>query len=165
MHCFFCFLLHKTVILTISIRRRTCLFWGMRIDNICSRPLPGLAHRSEEQSELSLKRDDTHRNVNGAEYFRGGIITWQQEDGWVSQKHLAVEVPLCYCILGPRDDFYATANKVQLLSGGFETAVCLYCSFIVNQELGPNVLFILLLFLILIVISFYCFFSLTSGCK
>ncbi|KAM7370031.1 hypothetical protein PAMP_011317 [Pampus punctatissimus] len=57
----------------------------MRIDSICSGPLPALAHRSEEQSELCLKGDDTHRNVNGAEYFRGGIITWQEEDGQESE--------------------------------------------------------------------------------
>lgn len=83
----------------------------MRTDNICSGPLPALAHRSEEQSELCLKGDDTHRNVNGTEYFRGGIIAWQQEDGWVSRKHLAVEDPACYCKPGVKDDFSAQLTK------------------------------------------------------
>lgn len=83
----------------------------MRTDSICSGPLPALAHRSEEQSELCLKGDDTHRNVNGAEYFRGRIITWQKEDGWVSRKHLVVEVPLCYCKPGVKDDFDAQLTR------------------------------------------------------
>lgn len=87
----------------------------MRTDSICSGP-PASTHRSEEQSELCLKGDDTHRNVNGAEYFQGRIITWQKEDGWVSRKHLVVEVPLCYCKPRVKDDFNARANKAQLLS-------------------------------------------------
>lgn len=90
----------------------------MRADSICSGPLPALAHRSEEQSELCLKGDDTHRNVNGAEYFRGGIITWQEEDGWVSRKHLAVEVPLCYCKPRVKDDFNAQLTRPSCCRGG-----------------------------------------------
>ena len=94
------------------------IWWRMRADSICSGPLPALAHRSEEQSELCLKGDDTHRNVNGAEYFRGGIITWQEEDGWVSRKHLAVEVPLCYCKPGVKDDFNAQLTRPSCCRGG-----------------------------------------------
>lgn len=70
-----------------------------------------LGHRSEEQSKLCLKGDDTHRNVNGPEYFRGRIITWQKEDGWVSQKRLAVGAPLCYCKPGVKDNFDARLTR------------------------------------------------------
>lgn len=70
-----------------------------------------LGHRSEEQSELCLKGDDTHRNVNGPEYFRGRIITWQKQDGWVSRKRLAVGAPLCYCKPGVKDDFDARLTR------------------------------------------------------
>lgn len=83
----------------------------MGADSICSGPLPALAHRSREQSELCLKGDDTHRNVNGAEYFRGGIITWQKEDERVSQKHLVVRVPLSYCKPRLKDDFSAQLTR------------------------------------------------------
>lgn len=82
----------------------------MGADSICSGPLPALAHRSEEQSELCLKGDDTHRNVNGAEYFRGGIIRRQREGGF-PEKHLVVEGPLCYCKPGVKDDFNARLTR------------------------------------------------------
>ena len=99
----------------------------MRTDDICSRPLPALANRSEEQSELCLKGDDTHRNVNGAEYFKSWIITWQQEDGWVSRKHLAIEVPLRYCKPGVKDDFNTQLTRASCRRGGLR---CLSLSFI-----------------------------------
>lgn len=83
----------------------------MRADSICSGPLPALAHRSQEQSELCLKGDDTHRNVNGAEYFRGGIITWQEEDGRVFQKHLVVTAPRSHCKPRIKDDFKAQLTR------------------------------------------------------
>lgn len=88
---------------------RSCEEWGL-IASALGFSL-ALAHRSEEQSELCLKGDDTHRNVNGAEYFRGRIITWQKEDGWVSRKHLVVEVALCYCKPGVKDDFNARLTR------------------------------------------------------
>lgn len=84
--------------------------WRMRTDSICFWA-SCLGHRSEEQSELCLKGDDTHRNVNGPEYFRGRIITWQKQDGWVSRKRLAVGAPLCYCKPGVKDDFDARLTR------------------------------------------------------
>lgn len=101
------FLLYKTL---------KCVFggekdlWRIGRDSICFWA-PCLGHRSEEQSELCLKGDDTHRNVNGPEYFRGRIITWQKEDGWVSRKRLAVGAPLCYCKPGVEDDFNARLTR------------------------------------------------------
>lgn len=76
------------------------------------------ANRSEEQSELCLKGDDTHRNANGAEYFRGGIIAWQEEDGRVPRKRLAVEVPLCYCKAEVKDDSNARLTRPSCCRGG-----------------------------------------------
>lgn len=93
-----------------------CAFGGERdlgrmgADSICFWA-SCLGHRSEEQSESCLKGDDTHRNVNGPEYFRGRIITWQEEDGWVSRKRLAVGAPLCYCKPGVIDDFNARLTR------------------------------------------------------
>lgn len=84
--------------------------WRMGTDSICFWA-SCLGHRSEEQSELCLKGEDTHRNVNGSEYFRGRIITWQKQDGWVSQKPLAVAAPLCYCKPGVKDDFDARLTR------------------------------------------------------
>lgn len=99
-----------------DVKSLKCVFggekdlWRMGADSICFWA-SCLGHRSEEQSELCLKGDDTHRNVNGPEYFRGRIITLQKEDGWVSRKRLAVGAPLCYCKPGVKDDLDAQLTR------------------------------------------------------
>lgn len=82
------------------------IWWRMRGDKHLLRGLSLLWPTGlKSRANCVWKGDDTHRNVNGAEYFRGGIIAWQREDGWVSPKAFSGWVPpFCYCKPGVKDD-------------------------------------------------------------
>lgn len=129
-HCF----LRTKYITPISVRleeKTSCEEW----EQIASAPGLSLLWPTGLRSKANCvwRGDDTHRNVNGAEYFRGGIITWQKEGEWVSRKHLVVEVPLCYCKPRVKADFNAQLTRPSCCRGGlrwlsFSSSLCLSLS-------------------------------------